>query len=233
MRSAAMRPTHRSRSLLPAPSMATGRPGPTGLLVLRHTADGGDELVGGAEPKRARSEADAASVTPSNNPWLSMELMATSPTRAVPVEKIAWPTDPADVTVDVVIRLVDALRLCGKDPGTIRRVFTFANLSRLIRQAETGRFWRVCLAPPHRVYQCSFAPCSASGVPERVSDGTAARSSCRVTLCCCLQSDGRCSRRRRRPERVRGHARCGTFLARSHCRIALMSHVGQGNSTTC
>ncbi|XXQ39572.1 Serine/threonine-protein phosphatase [Plasmodiophora brassicae] len=67
-----------------------------------------------------------------------MELMATSPTRAVPVEKIAWPTDPADVTVDVVIRLVDALRLCGKDPGTIRRVFTFANLSRLIRQAETA-----------------------------------------------------------------------------------------------
>ena len=99
-------------------------------------------------------------ITPSNNPWRKWEqppkMLGKRTTRSQSrdpaggmnvdvdegigmeaiVEKVTWPKQVDLITPKLVHDLVQSLRTCGYDHHLLRKVLTFPNLSRLLRQTE-------------------------------------------------------------------------------------------------
>lgn len=75
-------------------------------------------------------------VTPQNNPWRTLELEQLRARHGSPLPRIRWPSDPSDVTLDLVHQLLYVFKACSCEPKSLRKHMTFANLTRLLSQAQ-------------------------------------------------------------------------------------------------
>lgn len=77
--------------------------------------------------------------TPRNNPWKLREIEKSRLEAEKERERqrrILWPSKEQNISLELVKRLIDTFDRCSHDPSSLRKYFSFANVIKLLRQAQ-------------------------------------------------------------------------------------------------